>query len=106
MKAPAHTPHCAPGAFQAFAVSDMERMAKAISKSGLFGINSADQAMALDLLAAMEGRAAFPVTPRDSLEAGLTVMAIDEAQASAETIDCRPMWEKFDAARHLTRPAL
>lgn len=68
--------------------------------------NGADQAMALDLLAAMEGRAAFPVTPRDSLEAGLTVMAIDEAQASAETIDCRPMWEKFDAARHLTRPAL
>jgi predicted dehydrogenase len=59
--------------------------------------NGADQAMALDLLAAMEGRAAFPVTPWDSLEAGLTVMAIDEAQARAETVDCRPMWEAFDA---------
>ena len=63
--------------------------------------NGADQAMATDLLAALEGRAAFPVTPRDSLEAGLTVMAIDEAQASGETVDCRPMWEKFDAAREL-----
>ena len=60
--------------------------------------NGADQAMASDLLAAMEGRAPFPVTPRDSLEAGLTVMAIDQAQASGETIDCRPMWETFDAA--------
>ena len=68
--------------------------------------NGADQAMALDLLAAMEGRATFPVTPRDSLEAGLTVMAIDAAQASADTIDCRPMWERFDAARQMTRGAL
>ena len=63
--------------------------------------NGADQAMALDLLAAMEGRAVFPVKPRDSLEAGLTVMAIDEAQASGETVDCRPIWEKFDAAREM-----
>ena len=54
--------------------------------------------MATDLLAAMGGRSAFPVTPRDSLEAGLTVMAIDQAQASGETIDCRPMWEALDAA--------
>ena len=66
--------------------------------------NGADQAMALDLLAAVEGRAAFPVTPWDSLEAGLTVMAIDEAQARSETIDCRPMWESFDAARQ--KPSL
>ena len=61
--------------------------------------NGADQAMALDLLAAMEGRAPFPITPRDSLEAGLTVMAIDQAQASAETIECQTMWRRFDAAR-------
>ena len=61
--------------------------------------NGADQAMATDLLAAIEGRAAFPVSPRASLEAGLTVMAIDEAQAKVETIDCGPMWEAFDAAR-------
>ncbi len=61
--------------------------------------NGADQAMAIDLLTALEGRAPFPVTPRDSLEAGLTAMAIDEAQTRAETVDCGPMWEKFDAAR-------
>lgn len=60
--------------------------------------NGADQAMALDLLATMDGRAAFPVTPRDSLEAGLTVMAIDEAQVSSETVDCAAMWRSFDAA--------
>jgi predicted dehydrogenase len=61
--------------------------------------NGADQAMARDLLATMEGAAAFPVTPSDSLEAGLTVMAIDQAQATGETINCRPMWQAFDAAR-------
>ena len=68
MNAHTHTPHSvqsshsansaypAHGPFQAFAVSDMERMAKAISKSGLFGIKSADQAMALMLIAQAEGR--------------------------------------------------
>jgi predicted dehydrogenase len=61
--------------------------------------NGADQAMATDLLAAMESRAAFPVTPWDSLEAGLTVMAIDEAQACSETVDCATMWQRFDDAR-------
>ena len=61
--------------------------------------NGADQAMATDLLAAIEARAAFPVTPWDSLEAGLTVMAIDQAQASAETVECGAMWRRFDAAR-------
>ena len=39
-----------------FAVSDLERMAKAIAKSGLFGIKTADQALALMLLAQAEGR--------------------------------------------------
>ena len=61
--------------------------------------NGADQAMALDLLAALEGRAAFPVTPYDSLEAGLTVMAIDRAMAERQVVDCAPMWERYDAAR-------
>ncbi|WP_293902220.1 Gfo/Idh/MocA family oxidoreductase [Phenylobacterium sp.] len=61
--------------------------------------NGADQAMAVDLLAALEGEAAFPVTPFDSMEAGLTVMAIDEALATGEVLDCRPMWARYDAAR-------
>ena len=61
--------------------------------------NGADQAMALDLLAAMEGRAAFPVTPDESMEAGLTVMAIDRAMDERQVVDCAPMWARFDAAR-------
>ena len=60
--------------------------------------NGADQAMARDLLASLEDGATFPVTPFDSLEAGLTVMAIDEAMQSGEVLDCRPMWARYDAA--------
>ncbi|THD64767.1 Gfo/Idh/MocA family oxidoreductase [Phenylobacterium sp.] len=60
--------------------------------------NGADQSMARDLLASLRDGAAFPVTPFDSLEAGLTVMAIDEAMASGEMLDCRPMWARYDAA--------
>ena len=61
--------------------------------------NGADQAMAVDLLAALEGRAEFPVTPWDSMEAGLTVMAIDRAMAEGQVVDCAPMWAAYDAAR-------
>jgi predicted dehydrogenase len=60
--------------------------------------NGADQAMATDLLAALEGRAPFPVTPRESMEAGLTVMAIDEAMAAGAVIDCAPIWADYDFA--------
>jgi len=60
--------------------------------------NGADQAMATDLLAALEGRAAFPVTPADSLEAGLTVMAIDRALREGQIVDCAAMWADYDAA--------
>jgi len=61
--------------------------------------NGADQAMALDLEAALEGAAPFPVTPWDSLEAGLTVMAIDRAMETREVIDCAPTWAAYDEAR-------
>lgn len=60
--------------------------------------NGADQAMAVDLLAALEGEHAFPVTPQDSLEAGLTVMAIDGAMATGRTVDLAPMWARLDDA--------
>lgn len=63
--------------------------------------NGADQAMAADLLAALEGRAAFPVTPQDSMEAGLTVMAIDRAMTERAVIDCAPMWQAYGAASAL-----
>jgi predicted dehydrogenase len=61
--------------------------------------NGADQAMALDLLATLDRGAAFPVTPFESMEAGLTVMAIDKAMDAGQVIDCAPMWAEFDAAR-------
>jgi len=61
--------------------------------------NGADQAMARDLLAALEGLAAFPVTPYESMEAGLTVMAIDRAMEARQVVECAPMWARFDAAR-------
>ncbi|MDP3852564.1 Gfo/Idh/MocA family protein [Phenylobacterium sp.] len=61
--------------------------------------NGADQSMARDLLAALEGRQPFPVTPFDSMEAGLSVMAVDEAMARGEMLDCAPMWARYDAAR-------
>ena len=54
--------------------------------------------MARDLLASLAEGSPFPVTPFDSLEAGLTVMAIDEAMESGEVLDCRPMWARYDAA--------
>jgi predicted dehydrogenase len=61
--------------------------------------NGADEAMARDLLAALKGKAPFPVTPGDSMEAGLTVMAIDEAMAAGAMVDCAPMWAAYDEAR-------
>lgn len=61
--------------------------------------NGADQEMAKDLLAALEGRAPFPVTPYESMEAGLTVMAIDRAMETKQVVDCAPMWARYDAAR-------
>ena len=61
--------------------------------------NGADQAMATDLLAALEGHATFPVTAHDSLEAGLTVMAIDRAMRERALIDCTAMWNDYDEAR-------
>jgi len=61
--------------------------------------NGADQDMAKDLLASLEQGAVFPVTPFESMEAGLTVMAIDEAMATGEVLECRPMWARYDEAR-------
>lgn len=60
--------------------------------------NGADQAMARDLLEALEGRAAFPVTPLESMEAGLTVMAVDRAMRDRAVVDCSAMWADYDFA--------
>jgi predicted dehydrogenase len=61
--------------------------------------NGADQAMARDLLATFERHAEFPVTPYDSLEAGLTVMAIDRAMETKQVVDCSAMWADYDRSR-------
>jgi predicted dehydrogenase len=61
--------------------------------------NGADQAMARDLLATLETGAAFPVTPFESIEAGLTVMAIDQAMEAGTMLDCAELWSGYDAAR-------
>ncbi len=65
--------------------------------------NGADQSMARDLKATLETGAPFPVTPWDSMEAGLTVMAIDQSMAERSMIDCAPMWARYDAARGVSR---
>jgi len=59
--------------------------------------NGADQAMAADLLASLDG-APFPVTPHESMEAGLTVMAVDRAMREGAVVDCAPMWAALDKA--------
>jgi predicted dehydrogenase len=61
--------------------------------------NGADQSMARDLKATMERGAKFPVTPFDSMEAGLTVMAIDRAMETRAMVDCAEMWARYDVAR-------
>ncbi len=60
--------------------------------------NGADVAMAQDLVDALAGKRKFPVTAREALEAGLTVMAIDKAMVTGQVVDCTPMWDQFDAA--------
>lgn len=60
--------------------------------------NGADQAMARDLLATLESGTVFPVTPYESMEAGLTVMAIDRAMLTKSVVDCAPIWADYDAA--------
>jgi len=67
--------------------------------------NGADQAMARDLLATLETGATFPVTPWDSMVAGLTVMAIDRAMEERRMVDCAPMWAEYDLARGVSLPA-
>jgi predicted dehydrogenase len=61
--------------------------------------NGADQAMAADLKFSLEDGAAFPVTPADSMEAGLTVMAIDRSMDEGAMVDCAPIWAAYDEAR-------
>jgi len=60
--------------------------------------NGADVAMARDLIAALKDEADFSVSPFQAIEAGLTVMAIDRAQALGQVVDCTAIWATLDAA--------
>jgi predicted dehydrogenase len=60
--------------------------------------NGADVAMARDLTAALTSDFEFPVSPFQAIEAGLTVMAIDKAQALGQIVDCTATWTTLDAA--------
>lgn len=60
--------------------------------------NGADQAMAADLKAALGGEKRFPVTPEESMEAGLTVMAIDKAMQERRVVECESIWQAYDEA--------
>jgi predicted dehydrogenase len=62
------------------------------------GHYGADEEMGRDLAASLlEGRP-FPASVRGALEAGLTCMAVDEAQRSGQMVDLAPWWSEFDAA--------
>jgi predicted dehydrogenase len=60
--------------------------------------NGADVAMARDLIAALKDETEFPVNPFQAIEAGLTVMAIDKAQAMGQIVDCTAIWDTLDTA--------
>ncbi len=59
--------------------------------------SGADPAMARDLAATWLEGAPFPVSVRQALEAGLTVMAADQAAAAGTVVDLTPLWKRFDA---------
>lgn len=62
------------------------------------GHYGADEQMGRDLAASLLDGKPFPASLRGALEAGLTCMAIDEAQRSGAVVDLAPWWAEFDAA--------
>jgi hypothetical protein len=54
--------------------------------------------MAFDLLATLRDGCKFPVAPQAALEAGLTVMAIDQAADSGAVVDMRDWWRQLDGS--------
>jgi len=73
-----------------------ERISWKVDEEKMHG--GADHAMAEDLLAALRGEREYPVTARESLEAGLTIMMIDRAMETKSVLDCSETWQAFDAA--------
>jgi predicted dehydrogenase len=58
----------------------------------------ADDQMAADIIAHLDGGAPLPVGVLDALEAGLTAIKIDEARRDRKLVFMDRVWERFDAA--------
>lgn len=56
----------------------------------------ADEQMAADVLAHVKDGVPLPVSVIDAMEAGLLIMAIDEARKTKKVVEMEPLWKKFD----------
>jgi hypothetical protein len=72
--------------------SDMERMAQAIAKSGLFGLKSPDQAVALMLVAQSEGRHPASVAAEFDIIQGRPALKSQAALARFQTAGGKIQW--------------
>ena len=88
--------------------SDMERMAQAIAKSGLFGIKSPDQAVALMLVAQSEGRHPASVAAEFDIIQGRPALKSQAALARFQQAGGKIQWiERNDrkASAEFSHPA-
>ncbi|GGD99274.1 oxidoreductase [Aureimonas endophytica] len=65
----------------------------------------ADEQMAADILAHLQGGAPLPVSTLNALEAGLLALSMDEARTKRTVVDMRPLWDRFDEALQSRRAA-
>lgn len=75
--------------------SDMERMAQAIAKSGLFGIKSVDQAVALMLVAQSQGRHPASVAAEYVIIQGNPALKSQSAQARYQQAGGTIEWDEI-----------
>ena len=68
------------------------------------GHYGADAQMGKDLVATLFDGVPFPVGAEAALAAGLTCIAIDEAQRLGALVDLAPWWQELDGIRQLAAP--
>lgn len=85
----------APAVKQEIPFSDMERMAQAIAKSGLFGIKSVDQAVALMLVAQSQGRHPASVAAEYVIIQGNPALKSQSAQARYQQAGGTIEWDEI-----------
>jgi hypothetical protein len=83
------------GQSQVIPFSDMERMASAIAKSGLFGIKTPDQAIALMLVAQSQGRHPASVAAEYVIIQGNPALKSQSAQARYQQAGGTIEWEEI-----------